>query len=385
MRIAQVSPLKERVPPLAYGGIELVVSLLTDELVRRGHEVTLFASGDSQTLAQLKSVCPYALRLDPKIQEYDAYELLSMSQVYEQAAAFDIIHSHAGYYALPFTKFVKTLSVHTLHYLRPHSLDLFAHHRQQPFISISEAQRFALQGASLNLNYLCTVYNGINPKDYPFQPQPQTPPYLAFVGRLSPEKGPQHAIRIAKETGWPLKMIGKVDKVDRDFFDQEVAPQVEGKQIEYLGEADHALKLELLSNAAATLFPITWHEPFGLVMIESMCTGTPVIGIGLGSVPEVIAHGQTGFVCQSVAEMSSCIPAALELDRQACRNHVLQKFSVSRMVDGYEAAYQQVLTTGKIPAAEGQYSRSTGNIGEPTRVMLTGQVPHGASRTDTSR
>lgn len=385
MRIAQVSPLQERVPPLAYGGIELVVSLLTDELVRRGHEVTLFASGDSQTLAQLKSVCPYALRLDSRIQQYDAYELLAMSQIYEQAAAFDIIHSHVGYYALPFAKFVKTPTVHTLHYLRPHSLELFAYHRQQPYVSISEAQRFALEDASLNLNYVRTVYNGINSEDYPFQPQPQAPAYLAFVGRLSPEKGPHHAIRIAKETGWPLKMIGKVDQVDRDFFEQEIAPQVDGKQIEYLGEADHALKLELLGNAAATLFPISWYEPFGLVMIESMCTGTPVIGLGLGSVPEVIAHGQTGFVCQSVEEMSACIPAALELDRQACRSHVLQNFSVSRMVDGYEAAYQQVLTTGKASAAEGQYPLSTSTIGEPTRVMLTGQVPHGASRTDTSR
>jgi len=383
MRIAQVSPLKERVPPLTYGGIELVVSLLTDELVRRGHEVTLFASGDSQTLARLKSVSPHALRLDPTIQEYDAYELLELSQVYEQAATFDIIHSHLGYYALPFTNLVKTPTIHTLHYLRPHSLDLFAYYRQQPYVSISQAQRLILGRTSLNLNYVRTVYNGINPEAYPFQPQPQTPAYLAFVGRFSPEKGPHHAIQVAKEMGWPLKMVGKVDQVDRDFFEQEIAPQLDGKQIEYLGEADHALKVELLGNAAVTLFPITWQEPFGLVMIESMCTGTPVIGIGLGSVPEVIAHGQTGFVCQSVEEVASLIPAALELNRQACREHVLQKFSVSRMVDGYEAAYEQVLSTG-VPIAEAQYPLSSSTIGEST-MTLTGQTPNGANRTDASR
>lgn len=344
MRIAQVSPLEERVPPLTYGGIELVVSLLTDELVRRGHEVTLFASGDSHTIAQLKSVYPRALRSDPTIPQFDAYELLQLSQVYEQAAEFDIIHSHTGYMALPFTKLVKTPTVHTLHYSRPDSRDLFNYYRHQSYISISNAQRLGGPEANpLNLNFIRTVYNGINLDDYPFQAQPQNPPYLAFLGRLSPEKGPQHAITIAKQIGWPLKMAGKVDALNRKFFESEIAPQIDGKQIQYLGETDHATKVALLSNAAVTLFPITWSEPFGLVMIESMATGTPVIGIRLGSVPEVIADRQTGFVCQTVAEMASLIPAALELDRRVCREHVLQNFSVVRMVDEYEAVYKQIL------------------------------------------
>lgn len=193
------------------------------------------------------------------------------------------------------------------------------------------------------LNFVRTVYNGIDTETYPFYPQPQNSPYLAFLGRLSPEKGPHHAIAVAKQTGWPLKMAGKVDRVDRDFFAQEIAPHIDGQQIEYWGEADHAMKVDLLGNAAVTLFPITWQEPFGLVMTESMCTGTPVIAIGLGSVPEVIAHGMSGIVCQSVAEMAAAIPAALRLDRQRCRDHVLRHFSVACMVDGYEAVYQQIL------------------------------------------
>lgn len=366
MRIAQVSPLAERVPPLTYGGIELVVSLLTDELVRRGHTVTLFASGDSQTLAQLKSVYPRALRSDPNMPQFDAYELLQLSQVYEQAAEFDIIHSHTGYMALPFTKLVKTPTVHTLHYSRPDSRDLFNHYRHQPYISISNAQRLGDPADSpLNLNFIRTVYNGINLDDYPFQAQPQTPPYLAFLGRLSPEKGPQHAIAIAKQIGWPLKMAGKVDAVNRKFFESEIAPQIDGKQIEYLGETDHATKVALLGNAAVTLFPITWREPFGLVMIESMATGTPVIGMGLGSVPEVIAHRKTGFVCQSVAEIAALIPAALELDRRVCREHVLQNFSVDRMVDEYEVAYKQVVQQPLVmdgiisPTVSGQAQRAS--------------------------
>jgi glycosyltransferase involved in cell wall biosynthesis len=166
---------------------------------------------------------------------------------------------------------------------------------------------------------------------------------LAFLGRFSPEKGPQQAIAIAKQTGWRLKMAGKVDVADSKFFEQEIAPQIDGQQIEYLGEINHAEKAELLGNAAITLFPISWQEPFGLVMIESMATGTPVIGMNLGSVPEVIAHGQTGFVCQNYDQILAMIPAALELNRHTCREHVKQKFSVSQMVDGYEAVYEHII------------------------------------------
>ncbi|MGH8000398.1 MAG: glycosyltransferase family 4 protein [Brasilonema sp.] len=352
MKIAQVAPLWERVPPPTYGGIELVVSRLTDELVRRGHDVTLFASGDSQTLAKLEAVYPRALRLDPNVKEYTVYEMLELSQVYEIAKEFDIIHSHLGITALPLASFVQTPTVHTVHSsFTTDNRNVYTHHHKQPYVSISNAQR------QVNLNYVGTVYNGIDLKDYPFVAQHQEPPYLAFLGRFSPEKGPQHAIAIAKQAGWCLKMAGKVDKVDTEFFEQEIAPHIDGQQIQYLGEINHAEKVELLGNAAITLFPITWQEPFGLVMIESMATGTPVIGINLGSVSEVIDHGVSGFVCQSYDEMAAMIPVALELNRQTCREQVDTKFSVRQMVDGYEAVYAKIIKdrinlNGRIHAAK---------------------------------
>ncbi len=340
MRIAQVAPLWERVPPPAYGGIELVVGLLTDELVRRGHDVTLFASGDSISLAKLESVHPQALRLDPTIKEYGIYEMLHMSRVYEKASEFDIIHSHMGCAALPYTKLVKTPTVHTLHGIfTPDNEKMFTHARSQPYVSISDAQR----EPRLGLNCVATVYNGIDLSTYKFHEKPQDPPYLAFLGRISPEKGTHLAIEIAKRSGWRLKMAGKVDVVDVKYFEQEIKPLIDGKQIEYLGEANHEQKNELIGGAVATLFPITWREPFGLVMVESMAAGTPVIAMNLGSTSEVIAHGKTGFLCQSVDEFVEAIDKAAKLNRHTCREHVMNHFSVQRMTDGYEAVYQQLL------------------------------------------
>ncbi|MDZ7963132.1 MAG: glycosyltransferase family 4 protein [Aulosira sp. DedQUE10] len=355
MKIAQVAPLWERVPPVTYGGIELVVSHLTDELVLRGHEVTLFASGDSQTLANLEAVYPQALRLDSNVQEYAVYEMLELSQVYQRAKEFDIIHSHVGFSALSLASLVATPTVHTLHgSFTNENRNVYSHHQKQPYISISNAQR------QINLNYFGTVYNGINPKDYPFKAQPEEPEYLAFLGRFSPDKGPHHAIAIAKQSGWRLKMAGKIDAVDSKFFEQEIAPHIDGQQIQYLGEVNLTEKAELLGNAAITLFPITWQEPFGLVMIESMATGTPVIAMNLGSVPEVIANGETGFICQSHEQMAQMIPQALNLNRQTCRNYVENKFSVSQMVNGYEAVYEQIIkdrikSNGHIHAAKIQF------------------------------
>jgi glycosyltransferase involved in cell wall biosynthesis len=356
MKIAQVAPLWERVPPPSYGGIELVVSCLTDELVRRGHEVTLFASGDSRTLAKLEAVYPRALRLDPNVKEYAVYEMLQLSQVYQSAAQFDIIHSHLGVSALALASLITTTStVHTLHNnFTTENRKVFSYHQKQPYISISNSQR------QIDLNYIATVYNGIELTDYPFVAQPEKPPYLAFLGRFSPDKGPQQAIAIAKQTNWRLKMAGKVDSANSQFFEQEIAPHIDGQQIEYLGEINHAEKTQLLGNAAITLFPINWQEPFGLVMIESMATGTPVIAINLGSVPEVIAHGKTGFVCKNYAEMAAMIPLALELNRQTCRKYVENNFSVSQMVNGYEAVYRQIIkdrieSNGRIHAATIQF------------------------------
>ncbi|MFP4006620.1 MAG: glycosyltransferase family 4 protein [Spirulinaceae cyanobacterium] len=348
MRIAQVSPLFERVPPPGYGGIELVVGHLTDELVRRGHEVTLFASGDSQTLAHLEATVKQATRLDPSIQEYTPYEMLQLARVQELASEFDIIHFHTGITALPIAHLLKTPVVHTLHgRFTPDNCKIFEYFRSQPFISISNAQRYD----GPQLNYTGTVYNGIAVADYQFIEKPHDPPYLAFLGRMSPVKGPDRAIAIAKAVGLPLKMAGKVDPIDREFFEREVAPHIDNEQIIYLGELGHAQKADFLGHARATLFPITWPEPFGLVMIESMASGTPVIGINCGSVPEVIAHGKTGLICDTVEDAIAQLPKALEFDRRHCREYVERFFSIKTMVDSYEAAYQQILEPMRLRAA----------------------------------
>lgn len=340
MRIAQVAPLWERVPPPAYGGIELVVSLLSDELVRRGHEVTLFASGDSVTLARLEAVHPRAIRLDPSVKEYGIYEMWHLSKVYERSDEFDVIHSHMGCAALPYSKLVKTPTVHTLHGIfTPDNRKLYSYAKEQPYVSISNTQR----DSELGLNCVATVYNGIDVSSHKFFPQADEPPYLAFLGRMSPEKGPHHAITIAKATGLPLKLAGKVDVVDVEYFETQIKPHVDGEQIQFLGEANHEQKNRLMGRAMATLFPITWREPFGLVMVESMAAGTPVVAINLGAATEVIAHGETGFICNSIEECIAAVQNIPQIDRLACREHVLNHFSTKQMVDGYEAVYQQVM------------------------------------------
>jgi glycosyltransferase involved in cell wall biosynthesis len=340
MKIAQIAPLWERVPPPAYGGIELVAALLTEELVRRGHEVTLFASGDSTTQAKLESIHPHPLRLDPSIKEAGVYEMLHLSHAYEKADEFDIVHSHMGYVALPYAKMVKTPTVHTLHGIfTPDNEKMFSYAKKEPYVSISDAQ----QKKELGLNYVTTVYNGIDFTTHQFHLEPDRSPYLAFLGRISPEKGTHLAIEIAKKSGWQLRMAGKVDVVDVEYFEQEIKPHIDGEQIIYLGEANHTQKNRLLGGAVATLFPITWREPFGLVMIESMAAGTPVIATKLGSTPEIIVDGKTGFLCNEMSEFISAIDKAAKLDRYAIRNDVTHRFGVKQMVDGYEAVYRQLL------------------------------------------
>lgn len=341
MRIAQVAPLWERVPPPAYGGTELVVSLLTEELVSRGHEVTLFASGDSETSAKLEPGCEQALRPLGALTHEDAvYEQMQLSRVFQQSGQFDIIHCHLDYLALPYASLSKTSVVHTIHgILTPLTEKIFTQHSQQNYISISNSQR----RSELGLNYVATVYNAIAIEQFQFYPKPDNPPYLAFLGRMSVEKGPHLAIEIAKRTGWHLKMAGKIDFENKEFFEREVAPHLDGKQIEFLGEANCQMKKELLGGATATLFPITWREPFGLVMAESMACGTPVIAMSLGAAPEVIADGKTGFLCNSLEDCVDAVAKVQELDRRHCREHVEANFSVQRMVDGYEAVYRQLL------------------------------------------
>lgn len=340
MKIAQVSPLWERVPPPAYGGIELVVGLLTDELVKRGHEVTLFASGDSLSLAKLDAVHPQALRLDPSVKECGIYEMLQLTKVYERAGEFDIIHSHMGCAALPYAMMSKTPTVHTLHGIfTPDNEKMFGYAKDQPYVSISESQR----EPRLGLNCVATVYNSIDVSSHKFFPQPDTPAYLAFLGRMSPEKGPHHAIEIARATGIPLKMAGKVDSVDVEYFETQIKPQIDGEFIQFLGEADHCMKNNLMGRASATLFPITWREPFGLVMVESMAAGTPAIGMNLGAVPEVIAHGKSGFIANNIDECIAAVRNISSLSRYGTRDYVNQHFGVDRMVSGYEAVYRDLL------------------------------------------
>lgn len=340
MKIAQIAPLWERVPPPAYGGIELVVGLLTDELVARGHEVTLFASGDSITSAKLESIHPQALRLDPNIKECGIYDMLQMAQVYERAGEFDLIHSHMGCVALPYSKLTQTPTVHTLHGIfTPDNEKMFLHAKNQPYVSISNAQR----EERLGLNHVATVYNSIDVSMHHFFPVADEPPYLAFLGRMSIEKGPRHAIEISKATGIPLKMAGKVDPVDVEYFEKHIKPLVDGVQIQFLGEADHFMKNDLMGRAIATLFPITWREPFGLVMIESMAAGTPVIAMNLGSVPEVVADGMSGYICNTVDECIAAVSKIPNLSRSICREYVANRFGVDRMAAGYEAVYQKIL------------------------------------------
>ena len=342
MRIAQVAPLWEAVPPSGYGGIELVVGLLTDELVRRGHEVTLFASGDSTTLAKLDPGCDIALRKkDLVTSDYVIYEQLLMGKVFDRAAEFDIIHSHVDYAALPYASLTKTPVVFTTHFIiDPVMAEIFKANRQQNFLSISDSQR----RNDLNLNYRATVYNAIAVDRFKFHPQSDSEaPYLAFLGRMGKVKGPHLAIEIAKRSGWKLKMAGKVDFRNEAFFKAEVEPHIDGEQIQFIGEADHDTKNELMGKAAATLFPIDWEEPFGLVMPESMASGTPVIALNRGSVPEVVQDGKTGFVCQSIEACAAAVDRISEIDRQACRTYVENRFATTRMVDDYESVYRQLL------------------------------------------
>jgi glycosyltransferase involved in cell wall biosynthesis len=340
MQIAQIAPLWERVPPPAYGGTELIVSLLSDELVRRGHEVTLFATGDSVTLARLDAIAPKSLRIQG-ISQADAriYEAMHLSNVYSKASHFDVIHSHVDFLAFPYANLVKTPTVHTTHGIFPPTVEpVYSQHRHQNFVSISNSQRHP----SLGLNYVDTVYNGIDLNRHPFSAKPENPPYLAFLGRMSPEKGPHLAIEIAKRTGWSLKMAGKIDPVDVDFFHTKIEPKIDGSQIQFLGEASHPVKTELIRTAVATLFPITWKEPFGLVTVESMACGTPVIAMALGAAPEVVVSGQTGFLCNSVDECVDAVAKVYDIDRLTCRQRVEQCFSIDRMVDGYEAVYRRL-------------------------------------------
>jgi glycosyltransferase involved in cell wall biosynthesis len=340
MRIAQISPLYERVPPMLYGGTERVVFHLVEEQVRRGHDVTLFASGDSRTSADLVSPIARALRLDHDISDTLAPHIVLLAQVFERAEEFDLIHSHVDYLAFPFSRLVATPTVHTLHGRldMPQVHMVMRQFEDVPLVSISDAQRHPLE--DLDLAWAGTVYHGLPMEDYPTGTGRGG--YLAFLGRISPEKRPDLAIAVAKRVGIPLKIAAKVDPVDRSYFEREIEPLLADPLIEFVGEIGGADKPGFLGEAMGLLFPIDWPEPFGLVMIEAMACGTPVVARPCGSVPEVITPGRTGFIADSVDEIVAAVRRLDRIDRTTCRQEAEARFSVAQMVDGYEAIYEKL-------------------------------------------
>jgi glycosyltransferase involved in cell wall biosynthesis len=342
MRIAQVSPLFESVPPQSYGGTERVVSYLTEELVRQGHDVTLFASGDSVTRADLVPVTERALRLSSSCVDQLAHHILMLEQVARQAHEFDLIHYHIDYLHFPLSRRLESVHLTTLHGRLdlPDLVPLYQEFPEMPVVSISDAQREPLPW----INWLGTVYHGVPPNLYTFREEPGQ--YLAFLGRISPEKRVDRAICIARRAGIPLKIAAKIDSVDRAYFEHVIRPLLDGPLVEYLGEIGEHEKNALLGGACALLFPIDWPEPFGLVMIESMACGTPVVAFERGSVPEIIEAGVTGFVVTDLDEAVRATEKACSLSRRACRAAFEARFTADRMARDYVALYGDMLEEG---------------------------------------
>jgi glycosyltransferase involved in cell wall biosynthesis len=334
-----LAPLMEAIPPPQYGGTERVVALLTDELVRRGHDVTLFASGDSRTAAHLVACAPRGLRMDPEIRDYLAFQSAQLGAVYRRADDFDVIHNHVDHFAFASASISSTPTLSTCHGRLdlPEVRHVYDAFRDLPLVAISEDQRGFLPDA----NWAATVYNAVDLDNYRFRAEPGD--YLVFLGRISPEKRPDRAIELAREAGMRLVIAAKVDPADRDYFDHAIKPLIQTSDlIEFIGEVDEREKDRLLGEAYAYLFPIDWPEPFGLTMAESMATGTPVIGSRAGSVPEIVIDGVTGFVCDTLTEMAHAIPRVAELDRRASRDHVERHFTATVMADGYVRAYEAI-------------------------------------------
>ena len=335
MRIAQVSPLQESVPPKLYGGTERVVAFLTDQLVELGHEVTLFATADSRTRAELVGCAPTGLRL-AGCGDAVPHHLAMLERVFEAAGDFDIVHLHTDYYGFPFTTRHQVPSVTTMH----GRLDLrdwepvFRAYPDAPLVSISDSQRAPLPYA----NWAGTVHHGLPRNLLSFHTQ--TEGYLAFLGRVSPEKGLDQAIEIAKRLGLPLKVAAKIGEQDRPYFEKVIQPLLASAEVEFVGEIDESQKDGFLGGAAALLFPIDWPEPFGLVMIEAMACGTPVVAFRRGSVAEVMRDGVSGYVVDSLDEAMERTVDALYLPRADCRAYFEERFTVERMARDYLAIYE---------------------------------------------
>jgi glycosyltransferase involved in cell wall biosynthesis len=344
MKIAQISPLIESVPPRLYGGTERVVSYLTEELVAQGHDVTLFASGDSITNATLVPCSSVSLRLDTKAHDPIPHYMVMLDKVMRHAAKFDILHFHIDHLHFPLVRLGDTLSVTTLHGRQdmPDSSLFYSYFGQTPVVSISNAQRGPIPGA----NFVGTVHHGL--PIHLHRPSVEAEGgYLAFLGRISPEKDPVQAIRIARALGMKLKIAAKVDVVDEAYFREQVAPLLSAPDIEYIGELSEQKKGDFLRNARALLFPICWPEPFGLVMIEAMACGTPVLAFDNGSVREVVDDGVTGRVVKTFEEAVLALPQVMQLDRRKVRRRFEKRFSARRMALDYVQIYQKQMSQAR--------------------------------------
>src|SRR5712675_1755867 len=348
MRIAQVAPLAESVPPKLYGGTERVVAWLIDELVNLGHEVTLLASGDSKTSAQLHAVWPRALRLGRPRTDPMVAQAALLEAVARRATEFDVIHVHIDWLHLPLFSRLGVPFLTTCHGRLdlPGFPDVVSRFPEAPFVSISDNQRVPLHDSK----WMGTVYHGL-PADL-FRPTFEPGSYLAFLGRLTAEKGPEAAIRIARAAGMPLRIAAKVPRGERGYLKKQLEPQIDGKQVQLTGEVNDETKQQFLAGAAALLFPIDWPEPFGLVMIEAMACGTPVIAFRSGSVPEVIDDGITGFVVSGEAEAIQAVRRLGELDRQRVRRHFEKKFTARRMAEEYLRLYKMLASAKAAPVGE---------------------------------
>jgi glycosyltransferase involved in cell wall biosynthesis len=339
LRIAQVSPLVEAVPPQTYGGTERIVSYLTEELVRLGQEVTLFASGGSSTAADLIAVSATPLRGDASVTDPLSRNVIEIEEVFKRADDFDVIHFHDGFLHFPLARRQQIATVTTVHGRMdlPDLVPIFEEFCEMPLISISDNQRSPLPHA----NWIGTVPHGL-PKDlYSFSKEAED--YLVFIGRICREKRPDRAIELAKRIGVRLKIAAKVDKVDERYFETEIKPLLNDASIEFVGEVNEPQKNRLLGGAKALLFPIDWPEPFGLVMIESLACGTPVLAFECGSVPEVLVNGKTGFIVRNMDQAVEALHQIHTIDRQACRREFEERFTVSQMAQNYLRIYEQLI------------------------------------------
>jgi glycosyltransferase involved in cell wall biosynthesis len=344
MRIAQIAPLFERVPPRLYGGTERVVSYLTEELVRQGHDVTLFASGDSKTSAKLVRCCDVALRLNPIVVDPVAYHMIMLEEVRRKAADFDILHFHIDYLHAPLVSGFASVAITTVHGRLdlPHVVPFYTFFDELPLVAVSDDQRRYVRSA----NWVGTVHHGLPAGLLRHRPK-AADGYLAFLGRISPEKRPDKAIEIAAKAGMPLKIAAKIDRVDQCYWEERIRPMVQAHaNVEYIGEIAEHEKEDFLGTASALLFPVDWPEPFGLVMIEAMACGTPVVAFKCGSVPDVVENGISGFVVESVDEAAAAIERIDVLDRAKVRAAFEERFTVERMASEYLKIYRRLIARG---------------------------------------